>query len=381
MLRQLEELKHQSLLVSSITNNLHYKSARLEAYSEAITTMKRSKPASLQECEQMLNAVQFDLDSDESVNLERILMHRDSVVQAIASIEARDRATINNILRAPEPLDPDAEQLANTITQMKLESLQNMEKHEANQREIARLQADMIEPATDAAESHALRCVHLRLLGILDDLVPQTFDESPAEQPSTANKEVNVEKELKAAYDSIAKLKGTLAQDVPTPPLDTNKLSGLQNEIEASLLLAPKLPQLLRLSIVKAPTQQSTSTDQIMNAAHILHNLQVKMSNTKMKARYANAQTIQAISEAQLRAKMQRKSLESPLLATRDLRDVGDVVPEMSAAWYEESTRRTELKKGECLERCEAVRLRLDRTMGMLEEQKKLYEDVKMLER
>lgn len=378
MLRQLEESKHQSLLIHAICNNISYKTARLEAYHEAVESLKKSEVADRQECERMLNAAQFDLESCGDVEIQRILTHRGSIADAIEDIEERDIATINHLLDTPNVPDDDADALADALIRMKSQVLENMCRYKVNQEQIEELKANMTLPVSKAAETHALQSVHLQLLAILDDLVPKTFDDNQPKETSVLTKSIDATKQRKTAYDSIALLKGAFQQEESLLVIDEEQVSSLLDELKSSLTLTATLPKKIRSNIVRIP-KGKTSTTSIINKARSLHNLKVKMLNSRMNSEHANLQSTKAISEAESHATLHRKSIESPLLATREIGDSN--VSELTTAWYEESLRRSEFKEAEILKRSEVVQNKLDKIMESLKDQQQLYHDVKSLQR
>lgn len=380
LLRQLEELKHQSLLITSICNNVKYHNARLEKYADAIVTLKRSESASLQESEKILSAVQFDIESKKEVDLERILLHRQSILEVIVEFDKRDRATLGDLLKQPEEDDDHAEKLANMMIQIKAEVLQDMQQHEANQKKIEELRNQLKDPPSAAAKGYALQSVHLHLLGILDELVPKSFDEPPTEPPThKSNLKEELERELEHAHDSISILKGTLNKEFSTPPVDEAKLNRVLQDVTDLETLTLKLPRILRNHITK-PTDpaSSTPTDAIIHAARSLRNVELQLSNDHAKSQFQHAQNLKSLSEAELLSTFHRKSLESPVLATRELRDVYNV-SDLATAWVEESNQKNVKNTEESRKKVDGIASRLAKIGELLERRKQLYRDVKTL--
>lgn len=379
MLRRIEDLNHSLLLTTSVTKHHAYQTARAEKYKHALEKLYTSKPATMQEAEQMLNAVQYDIQAGKVVNLDRIMEHRQSILSAIIERTKRDGVALNALV-IPDKAEGQAH-LDDIIARTKQKVLQNAKLVEQHKRAIADLQSRVGGP-TEAAKVHALKKVHTRLLQIVDELVPESGSEDTdiiiEDDGSVESITAEIHEEMRLARECILAYNGEVvrpqaSQSVARTELEKN-LKTLK-ELEAQ---GRSIPEAWKSFPARPVTEVLNATDSITGKAQEIADLEIKMKNDQMRSQVSNLHSLKATSSNLLFQEFSKASLESPLLADKNLYSV-KTLQELSSVWRDESLERQAASDAEYAQRAQQIEQQLEHIQARMHIGQSLLDDVNSL--
>lgn len=375
--KEYEAAQYTDLLSNTIDNYEAYQTKRLDAQLDVIREANVNIDLPLHESEDIFNALHFDIQQGRPVELDRAIKHRHSVKSSMKQMIDRELVNLELQLKNLQelPVDDTADELEYIL---KSEIIKTTKLAEATEEQIDVLRHEIPERSSHRKKK-ALEKVYLQLLSILDELVPEASDtqhkpEAPVDikglESAFSRAQLNLQQTLSRLQAKVSATK----EDI------------LQSDSRG---LLPAL-QALDLSILDKTEELSTNRLDLQHEEEGMHNilssfkrvkaLEDKIHLNRVRSQIAEVQTNQAISSALLEQAFAKRSMESPLLATRDLYGVQDVVV-LSNAWREASHGRSNETEAVFDPRMEKISECLATVQRTLDTTELVMQDVEDLER
>lgn len=363
LLRQLEQTQHERLLTTAFSNYLKYHEDRRTAFKDAITDSNRTQDAALHECEEMLAAARFDAASGMAIDIERLAKYRYSIRKSIHETSKRNISLLTEAI--PQDENDFNSELQRARTKVRAKALEYSEQADKIQERIAEHQAKS-GPAQTHGRAEGLAAVQMKLLLLLDNLVPER---------DTAERTIGIPKartpdisaKLQSAQEAIAHfdaVRSTVLSELDQKRAISKKSPMHVQKVQERLKMAAS-PRELLMSLTCQRKPFKTSTE-VQTLACQIQNLEIQIENDELRGHLTEFRALSSTFCERYADLITRRTHETPLLADIALHD-GIKPLESAKLWAAESLRRTEIKEAQHEDWLDKIRNRIDHSLELIE--------------